>query len=129
MTPRFAVDGRLVGLAVASLIAAWCIWAALHDIAQQLSSSYVVESVALAVTVPSLLLLTYSALRLLGKKGRTVWLMVFAGWVLLLDAAAWNSIATGWTRTGAALESAVIAGSIPILVLVGCAVRRGAHGV
>lgn len=112
------VDGRLPGLVIVALFFAYINWAALHDIAQQLSESYVAECIALGVAVPALIATVRYALSMHGRVGQIVWLSAVGGWILLLDLAAWEAVASGWTRTKGRLEYGVIAASVPFLVAI-----------
>ncbi len=55
------------------------------------------------------------ALGLVGRTGQIVWLSAAGGWILLLDLAAWDSIASGWTRTEGTVEYGIIGASLPFL--------------
>lgn len=122
--PLLRVDGRVPFLALLQLIHCYLIWAALHDIAQQLSARYVVEYTFLAVLPFTMALLWRVAFSVMGRKGRLIWIGAFAVWVLLLDWAAYDSIATGWTRTQGVLESSVLWASVAVLLVFTVIARR-----
>lgn len=112
------VDGRLPGLAVLALFCAYINWAALHDIAQQLQRHYVAECIALAIAVPCLIAVVRYALSLAGRTGQILWLSATGGWILLLDLAAWDAVASGWTRTEGRVEYGVIGASVPFVAAI-----------
>jgi hypothetical protein len=100
------------------LVALFFVWGALHDISRGGESDYTLEYIALAIGAVALACIHRQALRILTPKRRRVWLWITIGVMALFDLAALSARLHPKYPNDAAVGTAFLAVTLPLLALV-----------
>lgn len=108
-------NGRAPAAILCSLLLLYLVWAALHDICRADETDYTLEYSVLALAVFALAFIHRWVFRSLTDKGKLVWLSAAAAIVLLFDLAAISATFRPKYPNDAAVGTAFLAISLPLL--------------
>ncbi len=108
---------RLTLLRAAAILTWALVWAALHDISRSAASDLTLEYAVLAISVPVFALVYGLAFRMLDSRGKTAWLGVTLGVLIVFDLSAASARFRPQYPNDFAVGSAFLAASLPVLAI------------